>query len=733
MGIEHRAREITGYELKRKLGSGSYGDVWEARTRGGRPVALKFIDRTRGEAEARLEIAALDASLELNHPCLLQTMETWTEPDLVVVAMELADGTLRQRFDWCRENMGLPGIPADELVFYIREAAQALDYLHGRGKLHRDVKPDNILLVNTNAPPAHAKVGDIGLLRDMGDMAATMTTRGTPPYIAPEAWSRSTQPASDQFSLAVTYVELRQGKRPYPSHDLVALLEAIRMFDPDLSGMEGAEREAIKKALHKAPGDRYESCVAMVEALEAALGVRPGDYKPRVKQIELAGRTAAPSPSRPGSTPDAPVGTPREVKTAPPAYEGTIPAGGPTPVTRRQTTSGEYIAPVDTPKASAEPAPRQEVDWKGQPVGPSRPTPPKPTPVKPGQPEKPEKKGGGVPVGMILAVLLGLGVVAGGIWWVVKNMSGDGMGGTVDGGKKDPGKTDPGKTDHGKTDPSKQPDEEEKKYWEDWKNRWAGYESDWAWWEEELKRLDAIPPPPKTWIPKGYEPRGEAVLHDGVQLHLKIGRKLGGREVEFLLMRPKGRWYYVMRDKASNALCDAFDTENPGKIGADWRKGGLNAKGDAGDDEGLPALRVTRPEAASVAGWVGGRLPTADELDFAAGLDDVVARSGPVGGAAAVGRRKEGPARLDDETIKDDSPLGVRGLSGNGREWTKDELKADGKMMAVLRGRSYTAPKPVTYAELREMRTVSHAKPRQDPNVATPYTGFRVVIEVPEK
>ncbi|MBY0231321.1 MAG: serine/threonine protein kinase, partial [Gemmataceae bacterium] len=306
MGVVERVQQITGYSVLRKLGSGSYGDVYEGRTRGNRPVALKVIDRTRGEAEARLEIAALEAGTELSHPCLLQTFDTWTEPDFVVIAMELADGNLRQRLDWCRTQDKTAGIPPDELLVYAKEAGQALDYLHAQGKLHRDVKPDNILLVNTLTPPAHAKLGDCGLLREMGAEAATMTTRGTPAYIAPETWKRQTSPASDQYALAITYAELRLGRRPYPSGDIAALLEAVALYEPDLKGMEPRELEAVRRALSKTPAGRYPSCAEFVEALEAALTLRSGDFKPRGREIALANRRSA-IERRPSSSPEIPI------------------------------------------------------------------------------------------------------------------------------------------------------------------------------------------------------------------------------------------------------------------------------------------------------------------------------------------------------------------------------------------------------------------------------------------
>jgi hypothetical protein len=94
----------------------------------------------------------------------------------------------------------------------------------------------------------------------------------------------------------------------------------------------------------------------------------------------------------------------------------------------------------------------------------------------------------------------------------------------------------------------------------------------------------------------------------------------------------------------------------------------------------------------------------------------------------AVDRIREGPRKINEHS-DDISPHGIRDLAGNGREWTSDTLKVDGKPFAVLRGLSYTASSPLLFADIDEWKMPARS-PTQAPEHASPYTGFRVVIEI---
>src|SRR5262245_1987634 len=116
------AAQTHGYKLVRLLGAGTFGEVWEAKTPEGAPAALKIIQRVGRPIEARLDLKSLETVKGLDHPSLVKILGIWVDPDRIVIGMALADGTLRQRMQFCRERLGLPGIPPDELVHYTREA-----------------------------------------------------------------------------------------------------------------------------------------------------------------------------------------------------------------------------------------------------------------------------------------------------------------------------------------------------------------------------------------------------------------------------------------------------------------------------------------------------------------------------------------------------------------------------------------------------------------------------------
>ncbi len=275
-------RPVPEYVLVGKLGEGGFGQVWKARDDDGFEVALKFF-RLDGRAGAT-ELRALEVMKNVRHSHVLPTFLTRRLGGWFILALELGDKTLYQRFAEA-EAEGHAGIPRPELLEYVLEAAKGLDYLHTLNIQHRDVKPQNLLLVGGSV-----KVADFGLAKLMEQSLASNSGSMTVAYAAPEQFQGLVSPHSDQYSLAVSYCQLCGAGLPFQGSQQKVMYGHVHE-QPDLSMLTEVERPAVARALSKKPEERWPSCRAFVEALAASAATgTPTDATPALRTTLYPGR-----------------------------------------------------------------------------------------------------------------------------------------------------------------------------------------------------------------------------------------------------------------------------------------------------------------------------------------------------------------------------------------------------------------------------------------------------------
>jgi len=277
IGPTSRNEPNPNYILKQRLGSGGYGEVWEAEVPGGLRKAVKFIYGMLDEVRAQRELKSLNRIKEVRHPFLLSIERIEVVDGRLIIVTELAQGCLKARFDECRAA-GLEGIPRDELLNYLHDAADALDFIHERhGLQHLDIKPENLLILGN-----HVKVADFGLLKDLGE-SMSMVGGVTPSYSPPEAFDGRPSRHSDQYSLAIVYQEMLTGEAPFQGRTAAQLAAQQLHSPPMLAALSPSDQPIIGRALSKNPEQRFPSCRTLIDSLinSEAVTSKPSHRKSR--------------------------------------------------------------------------------------------------------------------------------------------------------------------------------------------------------------------------------------------------------------------------------------------------------------------------------------------------------------------------------------------------------------------------------------------------------------------
>lgn len=266
--IEAHSEPIAGYKLLDRLGSGGFGEVWRCEAPGGIYKAVKIIfGDLRSQNNdllryAEQELKSLKRVKAVRHPYLL-TLDRYDIVDgRLMIVMELADCNLWDRFRACREQ-GMIGIPRDELLMYMAEAAEVLDLMNDQhGLQHLDIKPQNLFMLHN-----HVKVADFGQVKDLQGVLASVTGGITPVYAAPETFDGVVSRFCDQYSLACVYQELLTGQRPFDGTSMGQLLMQHLQLPPNLAPSPACDRPILLRALSKKPDDRWPNVASFVKAL----------------------------------------------------------------------------------------------------------------------------------------------------------------------------------------------------------------------------------------------------------------------------------------------------------------------------------------------------------------------------------------------------------------------------------------------------------------------------------
>jgi serine/threonine protein kinase len=228
--------------------------------------AIKFVPGVRAACAGALagELEAIQRVRSIRHPFLLSMERVEFVGDDLVIVTELADRDLQDLYDSFRQA-GQPGIPRDQLLNYLREAAETLDLVNTQyGLQHLDIKPSNLFLVSR-----HIKIGDFGLAVSLfgKELSAGESARSATAYTSPEVLEGGSTRQSDQYSLAVLYQEMRTGTLPFRGSSSEQLGQAPLGGRPDLESLPVADRTVVARALARDPNLRFGSCSEFIKAL----------------------------------------------------------------------------------------------------------------------------------------------------------------------------------------------------------------------------------------------------------------------------------------------------------------------------------------------------------------------------------------------------------------------------------------------------------------------------------
>ncbi|MDP2034595.1 MAG: protein kinase [Polaromonas sp.] len=267
-GAEGETVRLKGYRITRKIGSGGMTEVYLAeRESDGLPIVLKVLDSRNKEASEHLVRFIQEYALlcEIDHPHVIRIHDQGFTDEHAYIAMEYFErGDMRALFG--------PGMTRERALTVVRQIAQALSAIHSHGIVHRDVKPENVMLRNDGS----VALADFGIAKSMlqADKLDLTQTRhgdvvGTPYYMSPEqAGGRAVTASTDLYSLGVMLFEMLAGQRPFVAESLELLLaKHLHAETPALPPAHAALQPIVNRLMAKDPQARYPSADALLADL----------------------------------------------------------------------------------------------------------------------------------------------------------------------------------------------------------------------------------------------------------------------------------------------------------------------------------------------------------------------------------------------------------------------------------------------------------------------------------
>jgi len=322
------------YRFLRLLGQGGMGEVYLAEdTRITRQVAIKVIrtgaipypDVVVTEDAIRLFQNEAKVIATLNHPHILPLFDYGEEMEdqTMVTYMVMPFCSEGSFADWLHKRSELTSLSPEDVVQFVRQAADALQHAHDHQIIHRDVKPSNFLIRSDRDTVNHPDLllTDFGIARFNTD-ATSQTIRGTPTYMAPEQWSGVAVPATDQYALAIMAYEMLTGHPPFQGTQEQAMYRHLVTQPQPPSTLNSrlptGVDAVILRALAKQPTDRFASITDFARALQQALlhvhtsyGFEADIYGPTLSPISVTQANIAAPVAHKAVQPPTPTPTPQ--------------------------------------------------------------------------------------------------------------------------------------------------------------------------------------------------------------------------------------------------------------------------------------------------------------------------------------------------------------------------------------------------------------------------------------